>query len=419
MRLQHRLPDPGESWRPSRALIAVPLGLIGLIVTVDLLTAPNIHLGPLLVVAPTITAVFAGPRLTALIGALAVVAQIVIGLFHGGLWTSNHQAQIIALVVITLFVVAFRSVHEGHQRELSQARWVADVAQKVLLRPLPARLGPLRIASVYVAAEAGARIGGDLYAAVRTPRGARVMIGDVRGKGLMAVGDAALLLGAYRAAAHRDPPLPRLVAHLQNAVCSETEGPEGYEGPEGAEESEWTDEESGQPTGDTSAGERFVTAAVLDIPDDEQVLRLINCGHPPPILLRDGEPTELAVRDPALPLGVSGSVTEDDYEAETFPYRDGDLLLLYTDGVVETRDADGVFYPLADRLRAWRETDPERLAQRLHGDLVVHAGGSLSDDVALVAIARHPVRTTGRNVSSPQSPPPSALRRAGPPSPGS
>ncbi|MEU8579551.1 PP2C family protein-serine/threonine phosphatase [Streptomyces abikoensis] len=403
MRLQHRPPDLDESWRPSRALIAVPLGLIGLIVTVDLLTAPNIHLGPLLVVAPTITAVFAGPRLTALIGALAVVAQIVIGLFHGGLWTSNHQAQIIALVVITVFVVAFRSVHEGHQRELSQVRWVADVAQKVLLRPLPARLGPLRIASVYVAAEAGARIGGDLYAAVRTPRGARVMIGDVRGKGLTAVGDAALLLGAYRAAAHRDPPLPRLVAHLQNALCSETEG----------------SEEPGQPTGDTSAGERFVTAAVLDIPDDEQVLRLINCGHPPPILLRDGEPTELAVRDPALPLGVSGSVTEDDYEAETFPYRDGDLLLLYTDGVVETRDADGVFYPLADRLRAWRETDPERLAQRLHGDLVVHAGGSLSDDVALVAIARHPVRTTGRNVSSPPSPPPSARRRADPPSPGS
>lgn len=395
MRLQHRLPDPDESWRPSRALIAVPLGLIGLIVTVDLLTAPNIHLGPLLVVAPTITAVFAGPRLTALIGALAVVAQVVIGLFHGGLWTSNHQAQIIALVVITVFVVAFRSVHEGHQRELSQVRWVADVAQKVLLRPLPARLGPLRIASVYVAAEAGARIGGDLYAAVRTPRGARVMIGDVRGKGLTAVGDAALLLGAYRAAAHRDPPLPRLVAHLQNAVYSEAEGPEGYEGTEGADE-------SGQPTGDTgdtSAGERFVTAAVLDIPDDEQVLRLINCGHPPPILLRDGEPTELTVRDPALPLGVSGSVTEDDYEAETFPYRDGDLLLLYTDGVVETRDADGVFYPLTDRLRAWRETDPQRLAQRLHGDLVVHAGGSLNDDVALVAIARHPVGTPGRNVS--------------------
>ncbi|MCC3775031.1 PP2C family protein-serine/threonine phosphatase [Streptomyces sp. UNOB3_S3] len=398
MRLQHRLPDFGEPWRPSRALIAVPLGLIGLIVAVDLLTAPNIHLGPLLVVAPTITAVFAGPRLTALIGALAVAAQIIIGVFHGGLWTSNHQAQIIALVVITLFVVVFRSVHEGHERALNQARWVADVAQKVLLRPLPAHLGPLRIASVYVAAEAGAQIGGDLYAAVRTPRGARVMIGDVRGKGLAAVGDAALLLGAYRAAAHRDPPLPRLVAHLQNAVYSEPEEAEEAEEPGAARETGAAREaakpegtgRTGQPTGDTPAGERFVTAAVLDIPDDEQVLRLINCGHPPPILLRDGELTELAVKDPALPLGVGGCVTEEDYEAETFPYRDGDLLLLYTDGVVETRDADGVFYPLADRLRAWRETDPQRLAQRLHSDLVAHAGGSLDDDVALVAIERRP-----------------------------
>ncbi|MFI1970673.1 protein phosphatase [Streptomyces cinnamoneus] len=367
MRLQHHPPDLGRRWNPSSALIAVPLGLIVLIVVVDLLTAPNIHLGPLLVVAPAITAAFGGPLLTAAIGALAVGAQVAIGVFHGGLFTANHQAQIAALLVISLFLVGFRYVHERHERQLGQARLVADVAQKVLLRPLPPRIGPLRLAAVYVAAEEEAQIGGDLYAAVRTPDGTRVMIGDVRGKGLPAVGDAALLLGAYRAAAHRNPPLPRLVAHLQNTIYSDAD-----------------------PNGDVATGESFVTAAVLDIPDTEPVIHLISCGHPPPLLLREEEVVVLTVSDPALPLGVGGGLTESDYTAETFPYGIGELLLLYTDGVIEARDSQGSFYPLVERVAAWHERDPQRLVKRVHDDLLAHAGGSLGDDVALVAIARCP-----------------------------
>ncbi|WP_313904694.1 SpoIIE family protein phosphatase [Streptomyces sp. SLBN-118] len=89
-----------------------------------------------------------------------------------------------------------------------------------MLRPLPQRIGPLRIASVYLAAEAEAQIGGDLYAAARTAQGTRLIIGDVRGKGLEAIGDAALRLGAFRAAAHRQADLPALVAYLEGTVSS-------------------------------------------------------------------------------------------------------------------------------------------------------------------------------------------------------
>ncbi|MEV4438874.1 PP2C family protein-serine/threonine phosphatase [Streptomyces sp. NPDC049577] len=349
-------------------LIAVPLGIIALVVVVDLLTPPDIHLGPLLVAAPAISAAIGGTMLTAAIGALAVAAQVVIGVFHGGLSTPNHQAQIAALLLVSVFVVVFRYVHERHEQQLNQARWVAEVAQRVLLRPLPARIGPLRIASMYVAAEAEARIGGDLYAVARTlhGHGTRIMIGDVRGKGLSAIGDAALLLGAFRAAAHRNPPLPRLVAHLQNAVYWDM-----------------TDASEGTPT-----GEGFITAAVLDVPDHQPLIQLINCGHPPPLLLHRGEVTALTVRDPALPLGVGSTLTEDDYESESFPYRAGDLLLLYTDGVIESRNAAGRFYPLAERVAAWQETDPNRLVQRIHHDLIEHAGGRLNDDVAVMVIER-------------------------------
>ncbi|GHF64999.1 hypothetical protein GCM10010218_53070 [Streptomyces mashuensis] len=358
--------QPRHPWRARQALIAVPVVLIVLISALDIATGPDIHLGPLLVVAPAVAAAFRGPRATALIAVLAIAAQVVIGVVLGGVGTANHIAQLCTLVVLCVFLVVFRSSYERREQALSRARWIADVAQKVLLRPLPPRIGPLRIAALYVAAEAEARIGGDLYAAVRAPGGTRVLIGDVRGKGLTAVGDAALLLGAFRAAAHRHPPLARLVAHLQNTVF-------------------W---DATELTSDPEAGEGFVTAAVLDIPDDEPVVRLVSCGHPPPLLLHHGTVTPLEVTDPALPLGVSGHLTEKDYQPETFRYEEGGLLLLYTDGVVETRDEQGAFYPLAERLAQWNDTDPARLVGRVHDDLLAHAGGALDDDVALVAIER-------------------------------
>ncbi|MEU4211705.1 PP2C family protein-serine/threonine phosphatase [Streptomyces sp. NPDC026206] len=368
MRLQHSPPGPGQSWRHRRALIAVPVGLIVVIVALDLLTGADIHLGPLLVAAPAITATFGGPRLTAAIGALAVGAQILLSALLGRLTEADHQAQMVAILLVSLFVVAFGTIHERHEQTLVRVRSVADVAQKVLLRPLPPHIGPLCIASVYASAEAEAQIGGDLYAAVRARQGTRIMIGDVRGKGLTAVGDAALLLGAFHAAAHRYPPLPRLVAHLHNTVY-------------------W---DAADLINNPAAEESFVTAAVMEIPDDEPLVHLISCGHPPPLLLSDGEVTPLTVSDPALPLGVGGDLSEDDYEAQTFPYRDGDLLLLYTDGVIEARDSRGVFYPLAERLATWNDTEPRRLVQRLHEDLLAHVSGSLDDDVALVAVKRCP-----------------------------
>ncbi|MFI9202213.1 PP2C family protein-serine/threonine phosphatase [Streptomyces sp. NPDC053048] len=371
MPLPRRRFGSGQWRHAGRSLVWVPLGIIALVVVVDLLTPPDIHLGPLLVAAPAISAAIGGPALTAAVGALAVTAQVVVGIFHGGLTTPNHQAQVVALLLISVFLVFFRRVHERHERQLSRAQWVAEVAQRVFLRPVPERIGPLRIASLYAAAEAEARMGGDLYAAARTEQGTRLMIGDVRGKGLAAIGDAALLLGAFRAAAHRNPPLPRLVAHLQNAVYWDmAEYPHGR-----------------------ADGEGFVTAAVVDIPDDQPLIRLVSCGHPSPLLLSRGEVTALDVTDPALPLGLSGPLTEEDYTSETFPYRVGDVLLLYTDGVVETRDREGRFYPLAESVAAWQEageTDVRRLVKHIHHSLLVHAGGQLDDDVAIMAIERLP-----------------------------
>nr|WP_161563283.1 PP2C family protein-serine/threonine phosphatase [Streptomyces antimycoticus] len=355
-------------WR-TRVLVVIPLLVIGLITLGDVLAPASVRLSPLLIAAPAMTASFAGPLLTACVGLLAVGAQIVANAYEGFLGQPGRMTEVITLILVSAMIVLFRAVLDRHMRELNRVRAVADVAQRVLLRPLPVRVGPLLIASVYLAAEPGAEIGGDLYAAARTSNTTRLIIGDVRGSGLTAVADASLVLGAFRAMAHWPVPLTDLAAHLDTALSAErTEPPDKAPG----------------------AGESFVTAAVLEIPDDQPVVRLVNCGHPPPIALRHSGVKTLEGYAPALPLGL-GHLVADRYHSEVFPFDEGDQLLLYTDGVIEARNSEGTFYPLVERLPGWNGAGPQHLVDRVHRDLIFHTGGHQGDDAALVVLERHGV----------------------------
>jgi serine phosphatase RsbU (regulator of sigma subunit) len=222
------------------------------------------------------------------------------------------------------------------------------------------------VASAYLAAQEQALIGGDLYAAVRTSGGGtRLIIGDVMGKGLTAMGDAALLLGAFREAAHRKAALPELMAYLERSVC-------------------WN---LAEPTEPEQEGECFITAAVIDIPDALPHVQMVTCGHPPPLLLRDRQVTTLHASAPAPPLGL-GELTSPKYRVDTFLLEPGDLLLLYTDGVVEARSPRGVFAPWAARAASWAHDSPLALVHHLRADLLSHVGGRLADDAAIVALQR-------------------------------
>ena len=361
--------DPDAGSRPRRPrrrdllLLAAPLAVIAIVTAVDLRTPQSIHLGPFLVAAPAITASFASPLTVAGVGLLSIGALALIGALQGDLETPNHEAQIAALVVVTGLLMVFRLLRDRRERELDRARSVAHFAQRVLLKPLPARIGPLRIASVYLAAEQEALIGGDAYAATRVPGGARLIIGDVRGKGLPAVEDAATLLGTFRGAAYRHLPLPGVAAHLGNAL-------------------HWERVES---TGTPEADELFVTAALLDVLAEDSALAVVNCGHPPPLLVRDGQVRELDTGATSVPLGI-GATSSEAYTVERFDLKSGDVLLLYTDGVTESRSPDGAFYPLVERIAAWRGEGPGSLVRHVRRDLLAHAGGILDDDAALVAV---------------------------------
>ncbi len=390
-------PDRRRAWRPDRrVLTALTLALIVLITVVDIVSPPDVHLGPLLIVAPALTASFAGPRATAGVAALAFAALTVIGAVRDGLTSANIETQLSAQLIVSALIVGLRVLRERHERELARVRSVSEAAQRVLLRPLPERIGPLHLASVYLAAEAEAQVGGDLYAAARTATGTRLLVGDVRGKGLSSLGDAALLLGAFRAAAHLHAELPDLAAYLDGSVSwdlaqlAEQSRRDRWERRERQALSALPfppPEEPPEESGDS--GESFITAVLLDIPDDGSPVRLIDCGHPPPLLLHPDGITALAARQPSPPLGL-GELAPTRYETETFPFRPGDRLLIYTDGVIEARDAQRRFYPLTERVTAWRAEHPAALLHHLRRDLLAHVGGRLNDDAAMVVVERLP-----------------------------
>lgn len=368
-----------RSWHPKRraevparshwswwaALWAVPILMVPV---ADRYLPPDIHLAHLLVIPLAVATAVADIRRTAVTAVLAVTALVVAGAERSALTTENVLIQLLALGLLSVLLVVVAHLRERNQRELAGVRRVSDAAQAALLRPLPRRSGPVSIASAYRAAETGARIGGDLYALVRTAHATRLIIGDARGKGLGAVGDTTTVLGAFRSDAWRRSSLSELATALEHSVHW------GLAADPLADPADWP-------------GEHFVTAAVLEIPDDEPCARLVSFGHLPPLLLRDGTVVPVEVQDPAPPLGL-GLLSRATLTPMTFPFAPGDRLLLYTDGVTEARNAHGVFYPLVERVGAWTDLRLDALVHRIGEDLQGYTDGLLADDMAVIALQR-------------------------------
>ncbi|MEU1409977.1 PP2C family protein-serine/threonine phosphatase, partial [Streptomyces sp. NPDC005728] len=216
----------------------------------------------------------------------------------------------------------------------------------------------------------GAQIGGDLYEAVETRYGVRMIVGDVRGKGLPAVGLAAAVLNAFREAAHYEDDLVEVMNHCAAALHRERAAP-------GAVDQDGREDQA----------EDFVTALVAQVPDGFDV-QVFNRGHPPPLLLRQGRVHALMPSSPLPPLGLDDLITDPPAKVESYPLAPGDRLLLYTDGVIEARNSDGVFFALAEAMEAVPACTPSQFLEQLHQALICHTGGHLADDAAMIVADR-------------------------------
>jgi hypothetical protein len=343
---------------------------------------------PLLAVPPALAGIGASTvRRPLVYGAVSLLATIVIALKPTEFAAWLPGATMVTVGVITAVAAAGTAVNIRQERRIAAVKSVAEAAQRAVLRPPPPRIGPLGFDVVYLAAAAEAKVGGDLYEAVATvDHGIRVIMGDVRGKGLGAVELAADVLGMFRELAHDAGTLAELATRLDTGLGRDL----------------------GRP-------EEFVTALLAEIDPESGHTTIFNCGHPAPLLIPGGGNPAAAVTlkevpAPAPPLGLL-ALGDSSAAQACFPLEPNDQLLFYTDGVTEARDARRAFYPLPDRVaalsartiaaqgasaasRAARMLAPAAqdgaarpcLLDLIRADLLKHVGSPLNDDAALLLV---------------------------------
>ncbi|MBC2903469.1 PP2C family protein-serine/threonine phosphatase [Streptomyces cupreus] len=266
-------------------------------------------------------------------------------------------------------------VRQALLRELRQIRRVAGVAQSVLLRPLPPCIDGLNIAAAQLSADPGACVGGDLYEVIATEHGVRVVMGDVRGHGIAAVGTAAALLGSFREAVHDEPDLGRVLRRLERALARHLRERCRDEHP---------------------AAEEFATVLLLEIREDGEVW-VLNCGHPWPYLISGTRVEPLARADPLPPLGPF-PLPQELSAALAGRLLPGEALALYTDGAEDARDAHGRFFSLQAALVGAAHTQPcspQLILRTVLRALMRHAGDTPADDVALLILRNDRTHLSG------------------------
>lgn len=334
----------------------------------DYVTPTDFAGAPFFTAAPLVAAPLYSQRGTVLTGVVAVGTLLVLRLLRGGLPRAEVITELVTVVTVSVLAVLINLLVRRSDERLASVREIAEAAQRAVLPEPAERIGGFQIAARYEAAEEGASIGGDLYAVQDSPHGVRLVVGDVRGKGMGAVGAVAVVIGSFREAAEQETTLEAVAQRLERALARERTRQEGIESSEG-----------------------FTTVVLAELPHgSDGTLRLVNRGHPSPLLLyADGTVCALPAPEPALPLGMGelGAWPDRSQEAD-FP--GGATLLLYTDGLSEARDAAGRFYDpevgLAGQGNARRE--PSALLGVLAAEVRRHSGGGTADDMALVAVRR-------------------------------
>lgn len=241
-----------------------------------------------------------------------------------------------------------------------------DIAETLQRSLLPDRLPAIpgvAVAARYVPATADLHVGGDWYDVIQLRGGLiGLVIGDVAGHGLQAAAAMAQLRMAVRAYAVHDPAPVAVMNGLHDLVR------------------------------ELPMAEMVTLLYVLYDPDNG-TMRFTNAGHPPALLIDDGD-TRYLDGGLAPPLGV---LTRSDYTEASLHLRPGATLLLYTDGLVEKRTLsiqDGLDRLLTEASGAGR-SDLEALCDHLLSTLPDL--DQVADDIALVAL--QPVVLAGKPLS--------------------
>ena len=276
----------------------------------------------------------------------------------GGMRPDLNRPSLSTYGVVGLLIVLGMELADrvAMKRDLEIAREI----QSWLLPQTPPRVPGLDIA---FATQSANTVGGDYYDVM-------VRVGDADGrKLLLVVADvvgksmpAALLMATFQATVHAlvatSPPLSELAQDLNRCVCSRSQG-----------------------------GRRFTTALLAELDAHNEVLTYINAGHNYPILWRARGRLE-RLTSGGMPFGIRAGAA---YEIGTVPFTAGDLLVVFTDGVVDAINERGDEYG-DPRLIQLVEHSPEESAEatlkRVMAEVARFTGSTRQHDDMTMLVVR-------------------------------
>ncbi|MBL8006123.1 MAG: serine/threonine-protein phosphatase [Ignavibacteria bacterium] len=205
-------------------------------------------------------------------------------------------------------------------------------------------------------------VGGDFFDYLKSEDNERIgiAIGDAASKGISAAAQALYVSGALKMAAGYQIKMTAMMSRINNLV---------YE---------------------TFPYERFVTLFYCELTNDKKGLcQFVNAGQNPPLLFHSDENVIETLNSTGAVLGPA---PYQKYYSDSVNFRVNDILLLYTDGIVEATNRDFEFYGeerIKEQLILNKEKSAREICNRISQDVAVFsANGIYSDDRTLVAIKR-------------------------------
>ncbi|MEU4893744.1 PP2C family protein-serine/threonine phosphatase [Streptomyces sp. NPDC044780] len=270
-----------------------------------------------------------------------------------------------ALVALIALIVVDKTAHSDAYTKRQRQESMALPSEMVWAFLAPRTIGTDRFTSSAVV-EPAYDLGGDAFDHSTSDHTLHLGIFDSMGHDLAAGLTTSVALAACRTARRRDADI------VENAVTIDQAVREVFP-------------------------DRYVTAVLANMHTSTGGLEWVNCGHPPPMLLRGQEVLHDALtRDAEPPLGLDGIDTDMTRRVHRFQMEPGDRVLLYSDGVTEARSpsgerfGEGRFTDLIIRAIAAGDPAPEALRRLIH-TVLDHHGGRLDDDATILLSEWHPL----------------------------
>ncbi|NLC57376.1 MAG: SpoIIE family protein phosphatase [Armatimonadetes bacterium] len=248
-----------------------------------------------------------------------------------------------------------------NRRLWEQEREQARTLQRSFLPVIPRTLEGLELGELYAPSQQEVELGGDFYDLFPVEHGRfGVVIGDVCGKGLTAAVYTAMAKYALRHYAFDDPSPAEVMRKTNRSLCRQI----------------------------TEEG-LFISIIYALIDSRKLTLALANAGHPPPIHYRRA--TGTAVLLPCEGT-VAGLLPQPRYQETHVALAPGDILLFYTDGIVEARRGREIWggEALAQSVARHANQPMHALVQAVLEDATAYATRGIHDDIALLAIRLRP-----------------------------